>query len=164
MMALFIYIYPVQLYTYRQRSRDYGIFNCSSIDDCKIVFCSWQYVMIFLFSRALRVALRLPSPYFYVWEWNEWGHETNHWPPSSVLEVNNEWSCKLSSRIISCRAQVKICFTFRDAMPILRIENNSNVKGCLISLRTYLCSYYILCFMYVSKENKLHHDTIRCVA
>jgi hypothetical protein len=49
-------------------------------------------------------------------------------------------------------------------MSILRIDHKDNVKVYLISLRTYICSYYILCFMYVSKQYKLHHDTILYVA
>ena len=121
-VLLYFHLIHEVLSTYRQRSLYHGIFNCTSIGDCKIVFCSREFVMNFLFSGAFREALRSPSPYFYVWELSEWGHETNRWTPSSAVEVKHEWSCKFFHRVISWNAQVKLYFTFRDALSILSIE------------------------------------------
>jgi len=125
---------------------------------------SWEQTLVFNRICVFIFLCGGPLKQKYVAYWKPIPFFNNHWLPSSALEVNNERSCKFFPLVIRCHAQVKLYFIFRHALSILKIEHNTNVEVCLISLRSYLCSYYILRFMYISKENKLDHDTILSVA
>jgi hypothetical protein len=100
---------------------------------------------------------------FAVWGKHQWGREADHLSPPSVFVVYNEWSYKYVPHIIARCAQVSLSFASTVTDSVSRIAHKASVKVHLINLRTYLCSYYILCFMYIAKENKFLHDAILSV-